>query len=243
MNRSGRPPGSRTCWLAIALLAIGHAAWAGDAAEKARIHKARVEADAALAAQEAECRQRFVVTSCLIEVRKQHRLVVAPLREESLQIDEKQRKQRAADRAERIRAKTEAASGSTADAPAVAASASSTASPRSAPRPLIRPRLRSVGPASATPLAEMPAALPASPSASSGVAEVMAADPTRSPKRHTPTPNPNALKESTDRLHEIEARRDSVLKRNAERAAKKPPAAPLPVPGALPASPAASPAR
>lgn len=236
MNRSGPTLGSRTRWLAIALLVIGPAAWAGDAAEKARIHKARVEADAALAAQEAECRQRFVVTSCLIEARKQHRLVIAPLREESLQIDEKQRKQRAADRAERIRAKTEAASGASADAPSAAASAPSTASSRATPRPLIRPRLRSVGPASATPLAEMPAALPEPPGASSGVAEVMAADPTRAPKRPKPAPNPNALQESTDRLREIEARRDSVLKRNAERAAKKPPAAPLPVPGALPAA-------
>ncbi|MDL2336635.1 MAG: hypothetical protein QFE16_02220 [Pseudomonadota bacterium] len=38
------------------------------------------------------------------------------------------------------------------------------------------------------------------------------------------------MKQSSDRMQEIEARRDSVLKRNAERAAKKPPSAPLPVP-------------
>ena len=223
----------RTTGLAIALLVLSNVAWSSDASEKARINKARAEADANLAAQEAECRQRFVVNACLNEARQQHRAVVGPLKEELLVIDEKQRKQRAADRADRIRAKTESTSGvAPAPVPSAAASAPAVETPRSASRPLIRPRLRSSGPSGDTPLAEMPAAVPVPASASSGVAEVMAADPVRSPKRLTPMPSPNALKESTDRARDIEARRESVLKRNAERAAKKPPSAPLPVPAA-----------
>lgn len=233
MNRSGRLICLRTHWLAMALLLTGPSAWSSDASEKARINKARAEADANLAAQEAECRQRFVVNACLNEARQQHRAVVGPLKEELLVIDEKQRKQRAADRADRIRAKTESTSGvASAPVPSAAASAPAVETPRSASRPLIRPRLRSSGPSGDTPLAAMPAAVPVPASASSGVAEVMAADPVRSPKRLTPMPSPNALKESTDRARDIEARRESVLKRNAERAAKKPPSAPLPVPAA-----------
>ena len=233
MNRSGRLICLRTHWLAMALLLTGPSAWSSDASEKARINKARAEADANLAAQEAECRQRFVVNACLNEARQQHRAVVGPLKEELLVIDEKQRKQRAADRADRIRAKTESTSGvAPAPVPSAAASAPAVETPRSASRPLIRPRLRSSGPSGDTPLAAMPAAVPVPASASSGVAEVMAADPVRSPKRLTPMPSPNALKESTDRARDIEARRESVLKRNAERAAKTPPSAPLPVPAA-----------
>ena len=60
MNQTGRPVFRGKSWLVIALLALSHLAWAGDySSEKARINKARDEADAVLAAKEAECRQRF----------------------------------------------------------------------------------------------------------------------------------------------------------------------------------------
>ncbi len=224
--------------LAIALLAICQTTWASDASDKARINKARAEADATLAAQEAECRQRFVVNACLIEARRQHRSVVEPLREELILIDERQRKQRAADRADRVRAKTESAATGMADTPAVSAAPAASALTPSASsrRPLVRAKIRSIAPESD----ELPAGIAASeteeaidkPSDSSGAVT----EPSRAPKRLTPPPDPNALQKSTERLREIEARRDSVLKRNAERAARKPPSAPLPVPG----SPAAS---
>jgi hypothetical protein len=226
--------------LAIVLLTMSaQPAMASDSSDKARINKAKAEADATLAAQEAECRQRFVVNACLIEARKQHRAVVGPLKEELLVIDERQRKQRAADRAERIRAKSEPASGAhDVSASAAGASQPPVASPRSAARSSIRPRLRSFGPDSAsTPIAEMPAALPQPASAATGVGEVMTAESVRTRKRMTPMPKPNALKESTDRARAIEERRDSVLKRNAEKAAKKAPSAPLPVPAAAGSQP------
>ncbi len=233
MNPFGRLVFCGKRGLPILLLAVmcHQAAWSSDSSEKARINKAKAEADEILAAQEAECRQRFVVNSCLIEARRQHRAVVQPLREELILLDEKQRKQRAADRSDRIRAKTESASGSldVAPRPAAGASVPGVAASRPAPRPLIRPRLRSFGPESESPLAEMPAALPEPPSPTAG-AQGAPTDTQRTRKRLTPMPNPNAVKESTDRAREIEERRDRVLKRNAERAAKKPPAAPLPVP-------------
>ncbi|MDO9313795.1 MAG: hypothetical protein Q7T97_04525 [Burkholderiaceae bacterium] len=237
MNPSGRSVCRGARWLAISLLAVGHhLVWANDASEKARINNAKAEADAVLAAKEAECRQRFVVNACLIEARQQHRAVVQPLREELILLDEKQRKQRAADRTGRIRAKAESSSGVASDVVAPAApivSAPVAAASRPAPRPLIRPRLRSFGPPSESPLGDMPAALPeAPPSTSAGAREGTTADAVHTHKRLTPMPNPNALKESNDRVREIEERRESVLKRNAEKAAKKPPAAPLPVPGA-----------
>lgn len=239
MNLSRFSGSLRAGWLVFAMLLtlMAHTAHASDASDKARINKAKADADATLAAQEAECRQRFVVNACLIEARKQHRAVVGPLKEELLLIDEKQRKQRAADRADRIRAKSEPSSGSSAaPAPSVAASAPA-AAPRS-PRPLIRPRLRSLDtPPGDTPLADMPANVPEPAGSSTGVADVMAADPTRASKRLTPAPRPGALKASTDRAREIEQRRESVLKRNAERAAKKPLSAPLPVPAAAASEP------
>jgi len=235
MNQTGRPVFRGKSWLVIALLALSHLAWAGDySSEKARINKARDEADAVLAAKEAECRQRFVVNSCLIEARQQHRAVVQPLREELILLDEKQRKQRASDRLDRIRAKSDPASSRSdaAASPAASASVPSASASRSSPRPLIRPRLRSFGPASESPLADMPAASPEPSTTPEGVMEIPAADPGHARKRLTPMPNANALKDSTDRAREIEERRERVLKRNAEKAAKKPPAAPLPVPAA-----------
>ena len=234
MNPFGRPVFWGKRGLVILLLAVmsNQTAWSSDSSEKVRINKAKAEADEILAAQEAECRQRFVVNSCLIEARRQHRAVVQPLREELILLDEKQRKQRAADRSDRIRAKTESASGAldVAPRPAAGASVPGLAASRPAPRPLIRPRLRSLGPESESPLADMPAALPEPPSPTAG-AQSAPGDTQRARKRLTPMPNPNALKASTDRAREIEERRDRVLKRNAERAAKKPPAASLPAPG------------
>ncbi len=237
------PPRFTHRWLAMALLAISHVAGGAENSDKARINEVRAEADAVLVAQEAECHQRFAVNSCLLEARRQHRSVVGPLREELLLLDEKQRKQRAVDRAERIRAKAESSSGATvAPTPSVAASAPAIAAPHSAPGPLIRPRLRSIGPTGDMPSADMPVPIPDAASTSTGVADVMATDPARTPKRHKPMPDPSAMEHSSDRLREIEARRNSVLKRNAERAALKPPSAPLPVPAA-PASPAVPPPR
>ena len=218
-------PWGRTLLIALTVLAAAQPAGAASG-EKARINAARAQADATLAEQEAECRKRFVVTSCLIEARQQHRAVVEPLREELIRLDERQRRQRALDRAERLRARSEAAAGG-----ATAADAAGSQSAESAPRSLIRPKLRSVEPVrqETSPAAPEPSAAPAP--------EPVVAAPPRPPTGAPVKPmDPAQFKASEERIREAEARREAVLRRNAERDAKKPPAAPLPIPATAPAA-------
>lgn len=208
---------------ALALLSIGQLAWAADSSDKARINQARAQADAKLAAQEAECQQRFAVTDCVLAAREQHRAVVGPLRRDLLALDERERKQRAAERLERLRDKAESARNA-ASAPVGSAAPSTASEPVTTVAP-IRPRLRLPESAGAS----QPGAEAAAPAASAPTASRPARQPA---KRLTPAPDPNAAQRAADREREAEAHRASVLKRNAERSAKKPPAAPLPVPGA-----------
>jgi hypothetical protein len=95
---------------------------------------------------------------------------------------------------------------------------------------MVRPKLRSIGPANEGLPAEESAEAPVVEIDKAGESASAVTEAVRSPRRLTPMPDPNAMKQSSDRMQEIEARRDSVLKRNAERAVKKPPSAPLPVP-------------
>ncbi|OYY66302.1 MAG: hypothetical protein B7Y51_01860 [Burkholderiales bacterium 28-67-8] len=207
-----------------ALWAPNIALASSDAADRARISQARAEADAVLATKQAECRQRFAVNDCLLEVRKEHRAVVDPLRKELLLLDDKQRKQRAADRTERIRAKTEAQNEAGSVALPAASGAASFGAAEAFPRATIRPKIRSMGPSASASEPAMtvetaaPVALPAS--AESDVPFTRKAVKTQ----------PTGEGYQTLRVRQAEARRQSVLQKNAERDAKKPPAKPLPVP-------------
>ena len=94
------PSSSARCkyWvLAAAMLACCHLAVATVSEDRKRIAEARAQADAALAAQEAECKTRFAVTPCLLDAREQHRAIVDPLRRDQLTLDERERQQRAAE--------------------------------------------------------------------------------------------------------------------------------------------------
>jgi hypothetical protein len=202
-----------------------HAAGASDAADRARISQARAEADAVLAGKQAECRQRFAVNDCLLEVRKEHRAVVDPLRKELLLLDDKQRKQRAADRTERIRAKSEALN-EAGSAAAPAASGALPAGPAAAlGRPAVRPKIRSATPASAASAGAV--AAPIDTPASAVVPVTTEPDKPVARKAASPAGGEGY---QTLRVRQAEARRQSVLQKNAERDAKKPPAKPLPVP-------------
>lgn len=216
----------RERWVARLALALGgwtllmaNVAWASDAADRERISRARSEADAVLADKQAECRQRFAVNDCLLEARKEHRAVVDPLRKELLMLDDKQRRQRAADRNERIRAKTEAQT----DAGS-APGATSFGSAEGFPGATVRPKIRSMMPSASSVEPAMPAET-AAPVASS--AAVAADKPVVPPMTKTQA---RAEGYQTLRVRQAEARRQSVLQKNAERDAKKPPAKPLPVP-------------
>ncbi len=216
--------------LALIALTLSPLAQAAASDDKKRIAEARAKADADLAAQEAECKTRFAVTPCLLDAREQHRAIVDPLRRDELTVDERERRQRAADRLRHLSRKAEAARVAASAAAATAASAPDVSDVTTG-KPLlpIRPRLRS-GSAS-------------EPIAGGDAASAPSAEPLAKPRREhhskrlTPAPDPQAAQRAEDRVRQAEERRARVLARNAERNAKKPPAAPLPVPaGAAAAS-------
>ena len=216
--------------LAVAMLACCQLADATVSEDRKRIAEARAKADADLAAQELECQTRFAVTPCLLDAREQHRAIVGPLRRDQLTLDERERQQRAADRRQHLSRKANAAR----EAASAAAAASASQGPDVGTKPLlpIRPRLRSAA-ASGPETTEAAASAP--------VTEPPPAKQRRahSSKRLTPASDPGAAQRAGDRVQQAEERRARVLARNAERHAKKPPAAPLPIPGA-PASAATS---
>ena len=216
----------------VVLLMATQLVWAGASEDKKRVIEARAKADAELASQEAECQQRFAVTPCVLEARERHRAIVDPLRRDELMIDERERRQRGADRQEHLKRKAEAAR--EAASAASAAEPAETGTPTSKPLLPMRRHLRSDSAQGAA--------------AASGPASVGEAvsEPVRAKARHThsnkhagSTPDPAAEQHAQERVRQFEERRARVLERNAERNAKKPPATPLPVPGAASAPAAA----
>jgi colicin import membrane protein len=193
-------------------------AWASDASERERINKAKSQADAKLAQKELECQERFAVTDCVLAARKEHRSVVEPLRKESLALDDKERKQRAAERTERLRTKAESASAA-ASANAAAASGSDL--------PSVRPKIRSAEAASASQSGASAVNMPAASSVMPPL--ILKTDKPITPKAQAPQPGSEDYQ--TLRVRQAEERRAAVLKKNAERDASKSPAKPLPVPG------------
>ena len=81
---------------------------AEEKAEMARIGREREQVQARFAERERECKQRFVVTRCIEEARRERRASLERLRRQEEVIDEAQRKQRAAERIDEIRAKVSA---------------------------------------------------------------------------------------------------------------------------------------
>lgn len=223
--------------LVAAMLACCQLAVATVSEDRKRIAEARANADADLAAEEAECQTRFAVTPCLLDAREKHRAIVDPLRRDQLTVDERERQQRATARREHLSRKAEAAREAASAAAAAPAVEASDTGPRTT-KPLlpIRPRLRS---------AEVSSPEVAGDTVSAPVIEPPAAKGRRahSSKRLTPAPDPNATQRAQDRVQQAEERRARVLARNAERKAKKPPAAPLPVPGASASAATPSPVR
>jgi hypothetical protein len=205
-------------WVAMAM-AHG-TAWASDASERERINKAKSQADAKLAQKELECQERFAVTDCVLAARKEHRSVVEPLRKESLALDDKERKQRAAERTERLRTKAESASAA-ASANAAAASGSGSDAPS------VRPKIRSAEAASASQSGASGVNMPAASSVMPPL--ILKTDKPITPKAQAPQPGSEDYQ--TLRVRQAEERRAAVLKKNAERDASKSPAKPLPVPG------------
>ena len=222
----------------VATMAVCLGAVAAATDDKKRVQQARAQADADLAAQEALCRQRFAVTPCLLDAREQHRAIVGPLQRDQFMIDERERQQRAADRLRRLDRKAQTARLAASAAEAASAPLASDSEPLTTKSASpIRHRLRS--PASGADAAGVAAVTADTASAPLSEPPSGPSPHARSPKRLTPAPDPSAVQRAEDRVREAEERRARVLARNAERSAKKPPAASLPVPGA--SAPASSP--
>ena len=223
--------------LVAAMLACCQLAVATVSEDRKRIAEARANADADLAAEEAECQTRFAVTPCLLDAREKHRAIVDPLRRDQLTVDERERQQRATARREHLSRKAEAARETASAAAAASASEASDTGPMTT-KPLlpIRPRLRSAA-ASRPEVADDAASVPVSEPPAAKVRRA------HTSKRLTPAPDPNAARRAEDRVQQAEERRARVLARNAERNAKKPPAAPLPVPGEPASAATPSPVR
>jgi colicin import membrane protein len=92
--------------LALAgLAAPAVAAPSADGAERARIAAERSALDARFAERERECRQRFVVTSCVDDARRERRRGLDGLKARQLQLDEAKRRARTEERRAELAAK------------------------------------------------------------------------------------------------------------------------------------------
>jgi colicin import membrane protein len=95
--------------LATAAMAASDAP--GAAAERERLAAERQSVESRYVAEEAECRQRFIVTGCIDDAKQRRRAALAGLRQQELVLDDAERRTRAAQRQEVVDRKTaEAAS-------------------------------------------------------------------------------------------------------------------------------------
>lgn len=186
-----------------------------DRAERARIQSERAAANSGFLERERECRTRFVVTACVNAARRDQRETLARLRSEEAVLDDAQRKQRAAQRMDTIREKLDKGDAKEREAGSV--------EQREAHRKATEPRVtvRSAGRAASEPRRSAPT--PAH--AASAAKPAVSAESQRAEEERKRT----AFDARNDAA---QAHREMVEKRNAERAAKRKPAAPLPTPAA-----------
>lgn len=103
----------RTLILLVWMLAMGLPAWAAEPtpsfdAERQRIAAERQAAQARFVASERACQDRFAVTACVDRARKEQREALTALRHQQTALDERQRRERAAERLRGIEARQQA---------------------------------------------------------------------------------------------------------------------------------------
>jgi colicin import membrane protein len=246
-------PGLLCCAMSLALLLAAGAAWpspgvgttapaaaapaSGAGAEqaseeRARIATERAAVEARFLGRERECRQRFVVTSCLDEAKAERRQALDQLRARQLVLDEARRHSRSEQRKAELadKAAEDARRGSARVVQAAASAASAGALPGPG-RPFEQPR----------------------PETAKGATGGLH-DRTRSPGSGVGIEAPQQeSKELRDRREasrrrafearsaEAAAHRAEVIERTTKQMAQKAPAAPLPVPRAASGASAARP--
>ena len=199
--------------LAVVLVAGVGASWAEGTAppprDRQRIEADRAAAEARFAERERVCGERFIVTSCVDDAKRERRETLSRLRHEQNQLDDTLRKARAAERTEAIRKH--------AAEQAERASESANRKPRvSVRRSPAQPRVAK--PEGGAEKILLPSQSPHAADSAARAGVSRADEEARSRARF-------------DAAHrEAEAHRLEVEQRNARRAAKHKPAAPLPRP-------------
>ena len=215
--------------LCAGLLGPGGPAHAQQPAERERIAVERRQAEAIFSAAQAACQGRFLLTQCLDQAREQRRLVMDSLQRRQLEIDDRARRERSAERQQALQQRAAAAAAAASGAvpgpmaapapeptPGLAPASILSSASASAPVRLIARSRASVAPAirpASAPAATLPAAGSAAPSAAAQRSQRSQADYQR-------------------RQNQAAAHRAAVAERNQRQDADRAPAAGLPVPAA-----------
>jgi hypothetical protein len=217
----------RALLLAFAVAASGAAvAASADDTERSRIAEERAAIESRYAARERECRDRFVVTSCVDDAKRDRRRGLDALRSRQIKLDEAKRRERSAERGAELAGK--AAEDARREQERAARSASAPAR-REAPRPLEPRHDRPAGPTGAASAAlghDRPAAIGDGLGLKPGGRE-SAAQRREREARHRDS--------FETRQRQAAEHRDEVMEKAAQRLKEHRPAAPLPVPASVPA--------
>jgi len=203
----------RAMFALMAALGSAHAmAQADDAGQRQRIERERAVAEARFSAREAACQVRFAVTDCVEAARRERREALRHLRRQEFRLDDADRKRRAAERLQDIESRARRA----AERPAGPIGGERPASAGATVAPAPMPAAGDPAPAARTPSPPRPA----------------------KPRKAKPVPDPVARqRQEADsrarfdaRQTAIEARREAVELRNAQRAKEGKRSQPLPLP-------------
>ncbi len=200
-----------TGWVLAAVLfggqGAGLAAAPAPADERAQLQLQLQQMSERFDREAAGCRDRFLVSDCLDTVNRQRRFALAPIRERLLQIDEAERRRRAAERREVLAGKERIRNDRMAGAAAAAQAASGASAPRDRQRML-------------------PPAAPLAPPANRAMLEA---------ERQQAAAE--RVREAQRRRAQATERQARVARRLAEREAKQGPVRPLPAPPSAPSLP------
>jgi len=207
----------------LVIAAPARAATADDV-ERQRIAEDRASIEARYAARTRECRDRFIVTSCMDDAKAERRHGLDALRARQLVLDEQRRRERTAERSAELAAK--AADDARREQERAARAASAPAPHEARP---VEPRR------------EKPATAGTSPSA--GGRDRFGAPMDGLGKKSGPSETAEQRREREERhratfearQQRAEAHRQEAVEQAAEREKAKPAAAPLPVPASVPA--------
>jgi hypothetical protein len=185
-----------------------------EAAQRLRIAREQADIEARFDAREQACQSRFAVTDCVEAARRERREALRPLREQSLMLDDADRRRRAAGRLRAIESRAEPAAKQLPELKG-----------REGPDSPIASGASSSVPAASRPARTAREASPPRPMRDS------AAKPPADPVARRQTEAGSRARFEA-RKKAIEARREEVERRNAQREKEGKRSRPLPVPGA-----------